>query len=150
MITGLVLGNLAYHFGHSLISIYVQPGPDQEAIIAQGLVRMSRIGRMYALCGIMDTMVGSLRGIGYSVVPMVVSLLGSCVLRLGWVYTVFPLDPTPSNLFLSYPITWAITGAVHVVMYLVVRKRAFAKISGDGPSYLAVDGHHPEVAAEKK
>lgn len=150
ILTGLILGNLAYYFGHSLISIYVQAGPEQEAIIQAGLIRLSRIGRMYALCGIMDTMVGSLRGLGYSVIPMVVSLLGSCVLRLVWVYTIFPLNPTPANLFLSYPITWTITGAIQVTMYLVVRKRAFAKISGDGPSYLAVDGQHPEVGAERK
>ena len=55
-------------------------------MIQQGLVRMSYIGRLYAICGIMDTMVGILRGIGYSIVPMVVSLLGSCVLRLLWVW----------------------------------------------------------------
>lgn len=150
ILTGVVLGNLAYCFGHSLISIYVQAGPEQEAIIQAGLIRMSRIGRLYALCGIMDTMVGSLRGIGYSVGPMVVSLLGSCVLRLVWVHTIFPLDPTPANLFLSYPITWVITGAIHVAMYLLVRKKAFARISGEGPSYLAVDGHHPEVGAARK
>ena len=145
ILTGLVLGNLAYTFGHGLVSIYVQPGPEQEAIIAAGMIRLSRIGRMYALCGIMDTMVGSLRGIGYSVVPMIVSLLGSCVLRLVWVYTIFPMNPTPENLFLSYPITWVITGAVHVIFFLAVRKKAYEKIQGDGPSYLAVDGHHPEV-----
>jgi putative MATE family efflux protein len=145
ILTGLVLGNLVYFFGPSLISIYVQPGPEQEAIIQAGMIRLSRIGRMYALCGIMDTMVGSLRGIGYSVGPMVVSLLGSCVLRLVWVYTIFPLDPTPSNLFLSYPITWTITGAVQLAMYLAVRKRAFARVQGNGPSYLAVDGQHPQI-----
>lgn len=150
ILTGLVLGNLIYYFGHPLISIYVQSGPEQEAIIQAGLMRMGRIGRMYALCGIMDTMVGVLRGIGYSVIPMIVSLMGSCVLRLVWVYTVFPLDPTPSTLFLSYPITWIITGTVQVVIFLSVRKKAYALMQGSEPSYLAVDGHHPEVDGAQK
>lgn len=146
ILTGLMLGNLAYFAGHTLIGIYVQPSPDREAIIAAGMLRLGRIGRMYAICGIMDTMVGSLRGIGYSVVPMIVSLLGSCALRMVWVYAIFPLNPTPDNLFLSYPITWAITGGVHVITFLIVRRKAYARISGTEPSYLAVDGHHPDIS----
>lgn len=148
VLTGLILGNLAYFFGRALIGIYVQAGPDAQAIIAAGMLRLGRISRLYALCGVMDTMVGSLRGIGYSVVPMVVSLLGSCVLRLVWVYTIFPLNPTPDNLFLSYPITWLITGAVHIVVFLSVRKKAYRRISGAGPSYLSVDGRHPQTPCE--
>ena len=92
--------------------------------------------------------VGILRGIGYSIVPMVVSLLGSCVLRLLWVWFVFPLDPVPGNLYISYPITWAITGAVHIIMFLAIRKKAYAKVQGSGPSYLSVDGHHPEATEQ--
>lgn len=87
ILTGLILGNLAFFFGSQLLGIYAPGEPD---VIQQGLVRMSYIGRLYAICGIMDTMVGILRGIGYSIVPMVVSLLGSCVLRLLWVWFVFP------------------------------------------------------------
>ena len=142
ILTGLILGNLAFFFGSQLLGIYAPGEPD---VIQQGLVRMSYIGRLYAICGIMDTMVGILRGIGYSIVPMVVSLLGSCVLRLLWVWFVFPLDPVPGNLYISYPITWAITGAVHIIMFLAIRKKAYAKVQGSGPSYLSVDGHHPEA-----
>lgn len=151
--TALILGNLAYFFGHPLISIYVQPGPEQEAIIAAGLIRMSCICRMYALCGVMDTMVGSLRGLGYSVVPMLASLVGSCALRLVWVHVIFPYNPTPAFLFISYPITWVITGVFQVTMYFIIRKQAFARVGGgEGEAYLKVDGHHPEVtsAAERK
>lgn len=146
VLTGLVLGTLAYSFGYPLLSIYVQAGPEQEAIIQAGLIRMRYISRLYALCGVMDTMVGSLRGLGYSMVPMVASLVGSCALRLVWVYTIFPLNPTPATLFVSYPITWTVTALFHITMYLLVRKKAFAKMQGGGPSYLAVDGRHPEPA----
>ena len=71
ILTGLILGNLAYFFGHPLVSIY----NSDEAVIQQGIIRLGYIARTYALCGIMDTMVGSLRGLGYSIVPMVVSLI---------------------------------------------------------------------------
>lgn len=145
VLTGLVLGNLVYLFGQPLLSIYVKTGETAAAVIAQGMVRLSYLGRLYAICGMMDVMVGSLRGLGYSVIPMVVSLLGSCALRLVWVAVIFPLDRTPANLYVSYPITWAITGAVHIAMFLLIRKRAYAKVQGSGPSYLAVDGSHPEV-----
>lgn len=147
LLTGLALGNLVYYFGHPLVGVYA---PGEEEVIRQGLVRLSYIGRLYAICGIMDTMVGILRGLGYSVIPMVVSLLGSCALRLLWVWFIFPLDQTPANLYISYPITWAVTGAVHLLMFLLIRKKAYAHVQGAGPSYLAVDGRHPEMESGEK
>ena len=145
VVVGLVLGNLAYLFGNTLAGIYAPGEPD---VIAQALVRMSLICCPYFVCGIMDVMVGVLRGIGYSVVPMVVSLVGACGLRLVWVATVFPLDRVPATLYLSYPVTWAITGATHIVFFLVVRKRAYLKVQGS--DYLAeMEGRHPPVSAGK-
>ncbi len=125
MSTGLVLGNLAFFFGPELAGIYA-PGEDQ--VIAQALIRMSFLCCPYLLAGFMDTMVGVLRGIGYSVVPMVVSLIGACGLRLIWVATVFPLFRSPATLYVSYPVTWVITGGVHLMFFLYVRKRAYAKV----------------------
>lgn len=117
-----------FYFGHDLIAIYVQPGPEQEAVIQAGLIRMGHVGRLYALCGIMDTMVGSLRGLGCSVVPMLGSLVGSCLLRLVWVYTIFPRNPTPETLFLSYPVTWIVTAVFQIGVYLFIRKSIFEKV----------------------
>ena len=127
VITGLVLGNLAYLFGQTLAGIYAPGEPD---VIAQAIVRMSLICCPYFLCGIMDVTVGMLRGIGYSIIPMLVSLVGACGLRLVWVATVFPLYRTPATLYLSYPVTWTITGAVQIIFFFVVRKRAYAKVQG--------------------
>ena len=78
VISGLVFGNLAYFFGETLAGFYVPAG--EHEVIAQALIRLSFIACPYFICGIMDTLVGVLRGIGYSVVPMVVSLVGAC----GW------------------------------------------------------------------
>ena len=124
---GLVLGNLAYLFGYPLGSIYA---PGQEEVIAQAVDRLSICCTTYFLCGLMDTQVGVPRGIGYSVVPMIVSLVGSCALRLLWVATIFQLNRTPEMLYLSYPVSWAITAATHFVFFLFIRKRAYAKAVG--------------------
>ena len=99
ILTGLILGNLAYFFGHPLVSIY----NSDEAVIQQGIIRLGYIARTYALCGIMDTMVGSLRGLGYSVIPMFVSLTGACGFRVLWVFTVFAAYRSLDVLYLSYP-----------------------------------------------
>jgi putative MATE family efflux protein len=144
-VTGLVLGNLAYYFGRTLVSIYA---PGEPEVVEQALVRMGFIACTYCLCGMMDTMVGVLRGLGYSVVPMVVSLLGACVLRLAWVATVFQTYRTPAALYVSYPISWAVTLTVHIIFFFAIRKRAYAKVQSNGPSYLATEGEHPVV--EKK
>ena len=122
---GLVLGNLAYFFGHPLASIYA---PGDEEVIAQAVVRLGVICTTYFLCGLMDVPVGVLRGIGYSVVPMVVSLVGACGLRLLWVAFAFPNFRTPAVLYLSYPVSWVITAACHLVFFLRVRKRAYARV----------------------
>lgn len=124
IVTGLLLGNLAYFFGPQLLSIYT-PSPD---VAAQGLTRMLFVAVPYFLCGIMDVMVGSLRGLGWSVAPMIVSVIGACGLRLLWVATVFQVYRTPSCLYVSYPITWVITGSVHILCFLVIRKKVYAKM----------------------
>ena len=124
---GLVLGNLAYLFGYPLGSIYA---PGQEEVIAQAVDRLSICCTTYFLCGLMDTQVGVLRGIGYSVVPMIVSLVGSCALRLLWLAPIFQLNRPPEMLYLSYPVSWAITAATHFVFFLFIRKRAYAKAVG--------------------
>lgn len=121
-VTGLVLGNFEVLFGRQLLSIYT----DSAEVIEAGLVRMTYVETLYCLCGMMDVMVGALRGIGYSVMPMIVSLCGACGLRLLWIGTGFQLTQfhTPKWLFMSYPVSWAITFSVHVICYLIVRKKA--------------------------
>ena len=119
--TGLILGSLAVFFGKELLGIY-SASPE---VIAAGMVRLQYICKVYFLCGIMDVFVGALRGIGYSIMPMIVSLLGACGLRLLWLATVFqiPQYHTQDIIYLSYPITWVITFAVHALCYIWARKQ---------------------------
>lgn len=122
---GLVLGNAAVLFGNQLLSIY----SDSPEVIAAGMVRLHYISKVYFLCGIMDVLVGALRGIGYSVLPMVVSLLGACGLRLLWIATVFQIPEfhKVEVVYLSYAITWIITAGVHFLCYVIVRKKVTKK-----------------------
>lgn len=129
---GLVLGNAAVLFGNQLLSIY----SDSPEVIAAGMVRLHYISKVYFLCGIMDVLVGALRGIGYSVLPMVVSLLGACGLRLLWIATVFqiPQFHKVEVVYLSYAITWIITAGVHFLCYVIVRKKVTKKYEQGTPA----------------
>ena len=118
-ITGLVLGNSAYFFGKFLLSAY----NNEAEVISYGLIRLSIISTMYFLCGLMDVMVGAIRGIGYSILPMIVSLVGACGLRIVWIYTVFVKFRTLDILFISYPVTWTITFLSHLVCYYIVTRK---------------------------
>ena len=71
-----------------------------------------------------------MRGLGSSLTPMMASVFGVCVLRVVWIYTVFPLDRTFFMLFLSYPVTWLVTGLIEVVCFYFIRKRAIARAGG--------------------
>ena len=95
-----------------------------------GLLRLSVICTAYCLCGIMDVMVGELRGLGYAVLPMIVSLLGACGFRILWIFTVFQSHRSLWVLYISYPVSWVLTGAVHMVCYILIRKKLFSLQEG--------------------
>lgn len=116
---GLLMGNGAYLLGDKILSLY---SPDPQ-VIAYGLQRMSIICTFYCLCGIMDVLVGSIRGLGYAVMPMIVSLLGACVFRVIWVYTIFQWDRTLHTLYVSYPVSWTLTAFAHFICFLVVKRK---------------------------
>lgn len=118
-VVGLVFGGGAYLFGSILLSVY----STDPIVIQYGLNRLSIICTTYFLCGIMDVCVGSLRGLGYAIMPMIVSLSGACLLRVIWIFTIFQMFHTQFSLYISYPITWIVTAMTHIICYLVVRKK---------------------------
>ena len=121
IVTGTLLGNMVVFFGNDLLQIY----SNNPEVIAAGMVRLHYISMIYALCGIMDVMVGALRGIGYSIMPMIVSIVGVCVLRLIWLATVFQIPEFHKieTVYLSYPVTWLVTAIAHFICFIVVRKK---------------------------
>ncbi len=116
---GVLMGNGVYLAGGTLLRLY---SPDTE-VIRYGMLRLSYICTSYALCGMMDVMVGSLRGMGYSIMPMLVSLTGACLFRIVWVMTVFKAYHSLEMLYVSYPISWGLTFGVHLLCFLVVYHR---------------------------
>ena len=118
---GLVFGNLVYLLAKPLLSLY----SGNEAVIDAGVKRLAVICTTYALCGMMDCMVGALRGLGYSVMPMIVSLLGACAFRMVWIFVFFQMEQFHiiDTVYLAYPISWIVTFSVHVICYLVVRRK---------------------------
>ena len=122
-VTGLGMGLVMLAYGEPLMSLY-NSDPD---VISDGMIRMRIILPTYFLCGMMDVMVGQMRGIGYSVMPMIVSLTGACLLRIVWIMTVFAADPTLRTLYISYPISWGVTFAIHFICYLTVAGKRLKK-----------------------
>jgi Na+-driven multidrug efflux pump len=129
---GLVLGGLGRFFGPQLLGLY-SPSP---AVIEAGMVRLRIVCFTYALCGIMDSLVGTLRGIGYSVLPMVVTLVGACGTRLLWISTVFQLPAfhTVETVYWSYPISWVLTAAIHTICVVVTMRRLKRQLTITEPS----------------
>lgn len=122
-IVGIVTGGLSYLFAGSLLSIYtVEP-----EVIATGILRMGYICLPYFICGIMDVLVGSLRGMGYSILPMLASIIGVCGIRITWIYTVFAMDHRLETLYISYPISWVITALVHLICFVYVNRKLTLK-----------------------
>lgn len=121
IVVGLLLGNSALFFGRQLLSVY----SGSSEVIDAGMKRLNIIARTYALCGMMDVMVGALRGLGYSVMPMIVSLIGACGLRLLWIFTFFRMERfhNVTSLYLTYTWSWIITLSAHVICWLIVRRK---------------------------
>lgn len=127
-VTGILLGLLSCVFARSLLGVYTT----DEEVIRIGIVRLWYICAPYVLCGVMEVLAGSVRGMGYSILPMLASILGVCGIRITWIYTAFAMSRTLEMLYLSYPISWALTAAVHLLCYVLIRRRLSQKTPGQG------------------
>ena len=119
----LVLGGTGYFFGGEILRLY---SPDPQ-VIAFGMERLAIMMLPYAFCGIMDAMPGCIRGIGCSIMPTVISLMGICLFRILWISTIFQRYHTLNVLYLSYPVSWILTSSVQIICYLIMRKRIFPR-----------------------
>ena len=119
----VVLGGLAYCFGPQILTIYTS----DPKVINCGMEILAYTSITYFLCGIMDLFPGALRGMGYSAVPMVLSVIGTVGTRIVWVFGIFPNHRSLSVLFVSYPVSWILTIVLQVVCFYFVRKRVHQK-----------------------
>ena len=118
-----VLGGLAYSFGPQILTVYTS----DPKVISCGMEILAYTSITYFLCGIMDLFPGALRGMGYSAVPMVLSVIGTVGTRIVWVFGIFPNHRSLSVLFVSYPVSWIITIVLQVMCFYFVRKRVHQK-----------------------
>ena len=118
-IIGLTISTAMYLAGPELLSIYITDSPEA---IECGMIRMTCLFIPLSLLGLMDVSTGGLRGMGVSFVPMIISILGVCGVRIGWIYTVFQLPQFHSLewLYHSYSISWGITFIVQTIAYFII------------------------------
>ncbi|MBO4473655.1 MAG: MATE family efflux transporter [Clostridiales bacterium] len=129
---GLTLGGIAYIFGGPLLRLYL---PDSPQSVTYGMARMLVLVIPDFLCGLMDCGSGMLRGIKRSVYPMIATIIGSCGLRLLWVFTVFAHFKQHTHgvaayriLLLSYPLSWALTFFALLFYYIRVKRLYLSKV----------------------
>ena len=122
VIAGFTAGFSVWSFGEQLLGIYITDSPEA---IQYGLIRFNYIALPYFLCGLMDVSTGSLRGLGASFTPMLLSILGVCGLRIMWIYTVFqiPRFHTPEWLYISYLISWIGTFIFQTTAFIIIYKK---------------------------
>ena len=121
VIVAMITGWCIYLFSQPLLGVYL---PGEADAIAFGSIRMKFICIPYFILAMMDVTVGALRGLGSSLLPTVISVIGSCGTRILWIFTAFERNPTPETLYFSFPLAWAVTFfALLVAYFFVLRKR---------------------------
>lgn len=128
-VTWLVLGGITLLLGRTLLGFYTS----DPTVIDLGMVRMTVLMSLYFTCGIMNVFPGITRAMGYSVLPMLSTLVGACLMRIVWLVTVFKWYPTQMVLFAVYPVTWALAGVGQVASFFYARsqvRRGHAQAEG--------------------
>ncbi len=125
-VVGVVLSMGIYVLSPWLLQLY---STDPE-VIQYGINRLAVICTTYFMCGMMDVMVGVLRGMGYSIAPMIVSVTGVCAIRVLWIYTVFARFRSLKTLYISYPVTWTLTFLVQLIIFLMIYRKLRKKDVG--------------------
>ena len=115
----VILGGGAYVFGPQLLKIYT----NNPEVIQCGVEILLYTTVTYFLCGLMDLFPGALRGMGYSAVPMILSVIGTVGTRIIWIFWVFPQHRSLDLLFISYPASWIATIVMQVICFWFVRKK---------------------------
>lgn len=125
IVIGLGVGWLAILFGKQLLGIY----SDDPAVVKYGMQCLRLVGATYFLDGIMEVLFGAIRGLGYSVMPMIVTLVGACGFRVLWVYTVFRKYHDLTVLLTALPVSWLLTSIAHLICLVIVFGRVKKKLS---------------------
>jgi len=134
LVTWLVLGGSVLSFGRSLLGLYTS----NAEVIEVGMMRLRLAMAAYISAGIMNVFPGLTRAMGYSVLPMLCTLVGACLMRIVWLATVFTWYPTVVVLFLCYPVTWTLAGIGQVASFFYARRQVRKRAAVELHSWEAV------------
>lgn len=118
-IVGLILGLSLVFFGREFLLIFT----NDEAVIDAGMKRINIMGYSYAFSVFMDCAISASRGLGKSFVPSIIVIIGSCVFRIAWIYTVFAYFKTIPSLYLLYIFSWTITAIAETIYFIYAYKK---------------------------
>lgn len=120
---GLVMGLALVCFGTAFLGLFTS----EAAVVEAGMHRLKIMGFSYCVSAFMDCTIAASRAMGKSLVPTIVVIMGSCVFRVIWVYTIFAYFGTISSLYLLYVFSWSITAAAEIIYFVgICRKKALA------------------------
>ena len=119
---GLVLGGALWLFGREFLALFTT----EPAVIAAGMKRVGVMAMAYCISAFMDCTIAASRGLGKTVVPTIIVIMGSCVFRVVWVYTIFARIHTIPSLYLLYPCSWALTAVAEMVYFVGSYKKCMA------------------------
>lgn len=114
-LAGAIFGGLLVVFGRQFLSLFAS----KPEVIEAGMERIKIMGFSYALSAFMDCTIAASRGIGKSIVPTIIVIMGSCVFRVIWVYTIFAYFGTIASLYLLYAFSWSITAIAEIIYFKV-------------------------------
>jgi len=118
-VIGISLGSITFAFSKHLLGIYIS----EPSVIEHGINCARFLWLPVFLCGLMETSMGGIRGMGHTTLPMIVSMLGACGIRVLWIATVFQMHPTTHVLFMAYPLSWGMTAIAHITCYIIIYKK---------------------------
>ncbi len=119
LMISVFFSSIIFFFSKQLLSVY----SGDQAVILAGIARTSIIAPACIFCGQMGVIANVIRGMGYSVIPMLTTFFFVCVLRVVWIFTVFPIFGTVTSIYYSYPLTWALAIIFHFICYMCIRKK---------------------------
>ena len=116
---GLVLGIGLYIFRYGFLGLFT----NDQVVVEAGIKRLSIMGLSYSISAFMDCTIAASRGLGKSIGPTIIVIMGSCVFRIAWIFTVFAHFGTIESLYLLYPCSWAITAVAEIAYFVWIYRR---------------------------
>ena len=124
---GLILGVSLVIVGHGFLSLFTK----DTAVIEAGMYRLTVMGLSYAISSFMDCSIAASRGLGETIIPTLIVILGSCIFRVIWIYTVFAYFRTVPSLYLLYSISWTITAIAEIIYFAYLYRKSMQKMQNN-------------------